>query len=251
MISQISKWFRSWRLSLASSGHHGDSIQKIVHDNSLGKRLNSRVSYSHLGAVGELPRVFFNDDEMNVGNVSVGGVLIVDDGGLLGTTVGEMIQLEFRWKDISIKVRSRVVGANLQRRHIQFIDTHHVLKTRLERAVELGHPGTKFHRVQLATKKIEASEIWMDAAGSSLVFRDPEHGSFFAELSFNNRMMSFDSHAWPQTQMAGEAKRDMTMSEISETLLLLANFKDASPNVHFLLERLHHFHERPPRARAG
>lgn len=255
MISLFLTWLDMLRRLVLAPEHPHDSIQKMVHDNFLGKRQNSRISYSHIGAVGELPRVYFQNDELNVGNLSVGGLLIVDDNGRLGTTVGEMIYLEFKWKDISVKIRSRVVGANLQRRHIQFVDTHVILSSRLQRAVQLGHPGTKFHRVQLATKNIEATEIWMDAAGSSLIFRDPEQSPYFAELAFNGSVMSFDSHAWPKIKLQSsngktETIRDMTMTELSETLLLLANVKDASSNVQFLVERLHHFHERPTK-RAG
>ncbi len=256
MISLFLNWLDMLRRLILAPEHPHETIQKMVHDNFLGKRQNSRIAYSHVGAVGELPRVYFQNDELNVGNLSVGGLLIVDDNGRLGTTVGEMIYLEFRWKDITVKIRSRVVGANLHRRHIQFVDTHVVLQARLERAVQLGHPGTKFHRVQLAIKNIEASEIWMDAAGSSLVFRDNNQGQYFAELAFNNRIMSFDSHAWPkiksQTVNAKiEVLRDMTLSELSETLLLLSNIKDASTNVQFLIERLHHFYERPTKSRTG
>ena len=58
--------------------------------------------------------MFYKDTEMIVSNISVGGVLIVDDTEVFGTEIGEIVMITLQWDDFSTKIRSKVVGANQQ-----------------------------------------------------------------------------------------------------------------------------------------
>src|SRR5690606_42010278 len=82
-----------------------ESVQKLVHLNGLNRRKNLRVNYSHLGPTGPFPRVKYKGDEVIIANISVGGLLIIDDVGRFGDQVGEMIELELQWPDFSTRMR--------------------------------------------------------------------------------------------------------------------------------------------------
>src|ERR1700744_3530740 len=77
----------------------GTSIHRMVNQNYLNKRKNLRVNYPHLGAAGLFPQIRYNGNELNVGNISLGGILIIDDIDQFGQEVGEVINLEFTWPD--------------------------------------------------------------------------------------------------------------------------------------------------------
>jgi hypothetical protein len=229
------------------------SIQKIAHNHNLAQRQNSRISYSHIGAVGDLPQIYFDGDEMNVGNLSSGGALIIDDASQLGTTVGETILLELRWSDFSVKLKSRIVGANLQRRHVQFIDSHTTVTSRINRAVECGLPGAKFYQAHQASKEatassIDALEVWLDQAGNSLVFPKIDTQANLAEFDYNRKKYHFSANKWP---MDVTSNRLLTPEEISEVLILLANFKNPSPRIRYLIEKVNFLHLRPKNHKTG
>ncbi|MEK6554201.1 MAG: hypothetical protein AABZ31_03085 [Bdellovibrionota bacterium] len=241
-MSFVKRLTRSAPLSFQSN-----SIQKIAHNHNLAQRQNSRISYAHIGAVGDLPQVYFNGDEMNVGNISSGGVLIIDDASQLGSTVGETIHLELRWVDYTAKIKSRIVGANLQRRHIQFTDFNMTATSRINRAVEYGLPGAKFYQAHQVTinpqlSSIDALEVWLDQVGNSIVFPKPDKQPHLAEFTYNNKKFFFSAHQWP---IDGQTSRLLTPEEISEVLILLANFKNPSPRIRYLIEKLNFLHLRP------
>jgi hypothetical protein len=252
MWNKIRAW---WRNVLFSNGHEmqAETIQKIVTVNALNRRKNTRIKYSHIGAVGNLPKIFFNGDEMNIGNVSTGGLLIIDDTGRLGETVGETITLELRWADTTINLRSRVVGANLHRRHIQFVDFNPTVFVRISALIKPGFLGSKFFKVDTQRANIAATELWIGPTNESLVFHKPGSGPTgaplpYAELHVNGENYEFNLGQLPKIKSTGQI---IPSGMLSELLVLLCNLRDPTEKVRDLIERNQALYQNPQKRQLG
>ena len=251
------KSFLNWLKAkiLSPSPTATNSLHQMAHQHHLAQRQNSRIHYSHLGAVGDLPRVYFQKDEMNVANISAGGLLIIDDHSQLGSNVGNTILLELHWPDLKAKIKSRVVGANLHRRHIQFIDQNSVAYQRIHKAVELALPGHKFYlshtvnpNLQNHSASVDAVEIWLDSAGNSLCFYQSNEKDEIAKWSYNNESVFFYAQKWPYNKTK---ERNLTESEIGEALMIWANFKSPSPRIRYITEKLNYLTKRSDLKKTG
>jgi hypothetical protein len=241
---------RAWWHNLNFNRHpemQAETIQKIVTVNALNRRKNTRIKYSHMGAVGNLPRVYLNDDEMNIGNISTGGLLIVDDSGRLGETVGEIINLELRWPDMNAKLRARIVGANLHRRHIQFVDFNPNVFVRISQLIKSGFLGSKFFKVDTSRSNVAAEELWIGPTNESLVFHRQGQNLPLAELHVNGEIYEFQPGQLPTVKSSGQP---IMSGVLSELLVLLANLRDPTHNVRNLIERLQALYQKKPQLKA-
>jgi hypothetical protein len=243
MWHRLRAWWHN-RIFTNSGDLHVDTIQKIVTVNALNRRKNTRIKYSHMGAVGNLPRVFINDDEINIGNISTGGLLIVDDTGRLGETVGEIIMLELRWIDMTVKLRARIVGANLHRRHIQFVDFNANVFVRISQLIKSGFLGSKFFKVDTQRSNVAAEELWIGPTNESLVFHKQGQSLPLAELHLSGEIYEFQPGHLPTIKSSGQVINSAILSEL---LVLLANLRDPSHNVRDLIERLQMLYQKPQR----
>lgn len=206
------------------------SIQKLVNYNSLNKRKNLRIKYPHFGAVGNYPRVFYKDTEMIVANVSVGGMMVIDDTEIFGTDVGELILLNLVWDDLSTKVRTRIVGANLQRRHLQFVDFNAQAFLRITNLSKPAYLGTRFHRVQDDVGQLQALELWVGPTNETLVFNNEGP---FAELTINSDKFSFSKDS---PIVSTKTNGTVHHSVLCDIVALLANFPESTQRVKDLTE---------------
>lgn len=207
------------------------SIHKMVSYNSLNKRKNTRIKYPHFGACGPYPRVFYSGTEMIVANVSVGGVLIIDDTEAFGTEVGDVVAVELIWDDFSTKIRSRVVGINMQRRHLQFVDFNAQAFLRISRLVKPGYLGNRFHIVKDDVGSLQATELWIGPTGENLTFFGTDK---IAELTLNGQKLTFTQAKtilYNETALAPYAL-------IEEALVIVANFPESTHNTKKLLDIL-------------
>lgn len=245
MWRKIQTW---WRHFVYANKHEAqpDSIQQIITHHALNRRKNTRIKYSHMGAVGALPRVFFNGDEMNVGNISTGGLLLIDDTGRLGETVGEIIPLELRWSDTSVLLRSRIVGANLHRRHIQFVDFEPTVFVRISSLIKPGYLGSKFYKVDTQKANVVAEELWVGPTRESLVFHKTNGDPTLphAELHWDGETYEFQPGQLPKAKSSGQVISSSTLNDI---LILLANLPDPSNFVRELIERNQSLYQNPHR----
>lgn len=217
----------------AAESFEGDvSIHRLVNQNHLNRRKNVRINYPHLGAVGPFPQVFYQGHELNVSNISLGGLLVIDDTEQFGDEVGDAVQLEFTWQDFTTKVRSRVVGANLQRRHIQFIDFNAQAFLRINQLVKAGHLGQRFHQVRNDSGTLQAIEMWIGPTGESLVFTTDAKP---AELSLGRDKFLISKNA---PTLFAHNQKPIPPSMLNELLILFANFPKLSPFVKELVEVL-------------
>lgn len=208
------------------------SIDKLVSFNSLNKRKNIRIKYPHFGAFGAFPRIFYMNSEMIVGNLSAGGLFIIDDTEKFGDEVGKIVMLEMVWDDFSTKVRARLVGANLQRRHLQFVDFNAQAFLRISKLTKPAYLGSRFHQVHDKLGKLDTNELWIGPTGESLSF--PKSG-VFAELTLNGQKMKFKRG---QPTLFEINSRPVAQENLNEILIALANFPQNSPRIKELLEIL-------------
>lgn len=221
------------------------SIHKLVDENSLNRRKNFRIRYPHIGAIGPYPSVYYKNKEMNVGNISVGGLLIIDDQEVLGTTVGETVILELNWEDFRSKIRCRIVGANLQRRHLQFVDFDPQAFLKVSRLLRPAHLGTRFHRVLDSSGQLEAHELWIGPSNESLAFLKSENE---AALSYDNNTIIISPHSYPHYEKTMKA---IPLETLYDIFVLVANLPEPSKNVKRLIETIDPILKSNPTKRTG
>jgi len=167
---------------------------------------------------------------MITGNISVGGVLIIDDTEKFGTTVGDVVMLELSWPDFTTKIRARLVGANMQRRHLQFIDFHAQAFLRISKLIKPGYAGARFHRVRDENGQLNSEELWLGPTGETLNF---SHITHFAELSLNNEKILFKRGSPSVNAKTGNPIAPALLDEI---LVMVTNFPESTERVKELLE---------------
>jgi len=207
------------------------SIQKLVNANSLNKRKNIRINFPHISAAGPFPRVFYLDTEIMVSNISVGGLLVIDDTKNFGTEVGDVVVLHFEWPDFKSKVRARLVGAHMDFRHLQFVDFDPQVFLRVSQMIKPGHLGGRFYRVQDGTGQLQAAELWVGPAQESLIFGG--ENTHFAVLALHGEKIVFHAQPSPAILKKGEP---LSPTALSDLLVLLANLPKPTPLVRSLVE---------------
>jgi len=208
----------------------GTSIQRLVNQNFLNKRKNIRISYPHLGATGLYPHIIYRGHELNIGNISLGGILVIDDTEQLGYEVGEVISLDFTWPDFSTKVRARIVGANLQKRHLQFVDFNPQAFLKISLLVKPGHMGQRFHRVRNDSGTLQAQEMWLGPTGETLVF---VIGGDAVELTYGKEKIRMQKGA-PTFSLLSQ--RPVSFTQLHEILVMLVNFPGLTARIKELIE---------------
>ena len=197
------------------------SIHRLVNKNHLNKRRTTRIKYPHLGSIEPFPQVFYANFELNVDNISVGGLLIIDDTDQFGGDIGDILPLDIRWSDFSIRVRGRIVGVQSQKRHIQFVDFDAQLYLRISHIVNVGQLGHGFHIVRNESGSLQADEMWLSTTGDSIVFfkNDP-----MPEITLSKEKINF---------------ADLSLGRTRDLIALFANFQSLTPRVKQVLEVLH------------
>ncbi len=207
------------------------SIQKLVSFNSLNKRKNLRIKYPHFGAFANFPKIVYKDAEMIVSNISVGGLLIVDDTERFGQEVGEVIILTMEWSDFSTKVRARIVGANQQRRHLQFVDFNAQAFLRITHLSKPAYLATRFHRVRDDVGRIQALEFWVGPTNETLAFYG--EGPFAEYTSSNNDKFTFLRGSATLSSKTGLLVPPAILCDL---IVLLANLPQPTACVRELIE---------------
>lgn len=245
-VSDLLKKIKDYLSSRILQWEHKEnpSAQKLATMNALNRRKNTRIKFAHIGAVGDLPRIFYQSDEMIIGNISTGGLLIIDDNEKLGHTVGTYVYLTLMWDDISIEVKSRMVGAQFQRRHIQFSDFQPAAFVRISQAIKPGFLGSRFHLVKDQNSMLDVSELWVGPTGESLSFPKKTGNNTGEKIS---ALFSTGTSTLTITQNSrpfwNENNQPISKQQLSDILIMLSNFNDPSDKVKRLIEKLQeHYH---------
>jgi hypothetical protein len=206
------------------------SIQKLVSLNALNRRKNTRVKYPHFGGFGPYPKIYYMDSEIIVGNISVGGILIIDDTEKFGDEIGAVVTIEMVWSDYRTKARARLVGANMQRRHLQFVDFNANAFTKISQLLRPGYLGSRFRIVHDELGKLQAHEMWLGPTSESLVFTKTNS---FAEISVGNEKVSISRNR-PSYLVSTNQK--ISYQLLCDILVIIANIPEPTPRVKELLE---------------
>jgi hypothetical protein len=208
-----------------------DSIQHLVNVHAINKRKNVRIQYPYSGACGPLPAVFHSGQELTVGNISVGGLLIFDQHNILGAKAGETLVLELRWSDgLSVRLRSRIVSIHLDRRHIQFVDFNAPAFLKISALTRPGYHGSRFHKVADERKIVDAEELWIGPSHDTLVFLKAPHGHS-AELQLGPVKWLFYKN-----NLQGDNQQHPTQSQLEEILVILCNISKSQGRIQTLID---------------
>lgn len=210
-------------------------IQKLITNSGLNRRKNYRIKYAHIGAVGDLPRVHFKNDEMNVGNISTGGLMIIDDTESLSSSLGDIMSIELSWTNNHKETKAKIVGVNKQRRHLQFINFDAELYIKINSLISPAFLGSKMHQVHARTIPIDCNELWIGPTGESIsIYHD------HTKITFKKKTLIM----YPgQPVTMGETNALANMSFISESLVLLSNINKPSQKILSLVEELQDYYK--------
>ncbi len=202
------------------------SIQQLVSKNLPNRRQNFRVQYPKIGAGGPFPHVYMIDTEVLIANISAGGCLVIDDTDRLGSTVGEIIPLDFVWPTGSIRKRARIVGVTYDNRHLQFVDFNAQFFLQINKLVPPAMLGNSFHQVSNKSGYLAAAEMWTSQSNNTLVF----HHDGLVELTFGGEKIRWGTANGRDTKM--------NLAQLSYIYVVLANMPSPSQRLNLLIEKL-------------
>lgn len=204
--------------------------QQLATLNRLNRRRNFRISYPHLGPVMGLPAAHIGKDEIIVKNISTGGLLAIDDTGVIGQSLGTDLELTLRWVEQSFTIKSRVVGAQLQRRHLQFVDFHPEVFKRIAGIIPSAFSGSRFRKINSEYLSSPTAELWTGHGTDNLKI-----GSLAQvhHLVLNGK--TFELHPNEVSWYEGQQRVDsLTQTDI---LITLSNIPAPSSELKLLIER--------------
>lgn len=218
----------------AKDHRSGPTIVQMAVSHALDRRANARVRYPRHGAIPPLPVVHYGDFQVNVADISAGGLCIVDYEETLGREVGNSIELKLLWPDYQALVWATIVGASTEKRHIQFANVPGEALERIKRAVQSGSLGQRFRLTGAGPTEltVNADEIWLNPSGESLIFYPSDIRP--AEIFLRRERYVLRPDSWPK------AKTTVHKTTLAQIILCLANFQSPSRKVRDLTGSLYH-----------
>jgi hypothetical protein len=233
LIKKITSWLKKEAQSNAFAS--SPSALALANWNDLNRRRSTRIKYAHIGPVGDLPNVTYDGTDYYVGNISVGGLLLLDPLDTIPSETGTIIKLKLSWPQEEKYIRARIVAAQLQRRHLQFIDFDPELHKRLNTLIAPGHLGSQFRLVENVNNIMVTSEFWLGPNNESIVFDKEYGGHVFAKIIIEHKIYAIPIKEMPYHE---SADRFASLNEISKLLVLLANIPKPSERIKALIEHL-------------
>lgn len=221
------------------------TIQRLAITNAINRRKNTRVKYPHIGPVGRLPTIFFEEKALKIHDVSVGGVCVLDPLEELDLEAGQEFQLTFSWEDCSYDVVATMVRVNLDKKHVKLLNPNPDITVRLQLLLKPGYIGTKFHKVPQipgSPVQLQALELWVGPTGESLSFiHDPDNPEVLGEMRLFKTDIEFREDSPPVYRSKGrrhEVGQRLDRELIKDIIICLANIKNPSQRVIDLIERI-------------
>src|SRR6185437_11578768 len=147
-----------------------------------------------------------------------------------GTSVGDNVNLDFAWPDYQTRMRARIVGANLEKRHIQFIDFNAQFFLRINKLVPPAMTGSRFHRVQNDSGRLSVAELWTSHTKDTLIF---DHDGRI-EVLLNGEKYYFQVTKDQQIVPV----KGISIAALSSIFVFLANVPNPSRRIQGLIEGL-------------
>ena len=222
---------------------YGDdrSLHELAAANHIDRRTNIRVRYPTAGGLGHLPSVKFEGQSVIPKNISIGGLCIEDLENQFGQQVGQEVVVHLDWGHYQTQLQAKMVGVNLQLRHIQFIDIDHKALGLLRKIIAPGYVAEKMRRVKHEESHLRLSveEIWLGDGGETLIFHFPNSADRWgAELHLFSHEVAVSSE-FIQIKKKYKSKKDIRKTDlIKDILLVLGHLNETSTRVDNLIQRL-------------
>lgn len=165
-------FFNFWKKSQSLSAEKESAFFKAATSNVINRRAHVRVKYPEVGPVGFLPKVFINNEELKVIDISVGGIQLASVSQIAET--GQIIELKFIWPPTGKEStqKSQLLRAKNGLFHLKFLDPESSLVVGLSLALKSGHKGAQtrcLSEIEIPKDK-DVIELWMAASGEMIMF---------------------------------------------------------------------------------
>jgi hypothetical protein len=208
------------------------SVQKTVYLSGVSKRKNFRINYPPFQIGGPYPHVFFKDKELLVSNISAGGLLLLDHANYLGNKIGHEVSLTLGLNNKLNTIRTRMVGVNLEFKHIAFLDFDPQLLIAISQITKPAYLGSNFRLIENNKAIVQSKELWAGPTGETLVF------SFVKEhVEYFDGRKRFYISSKNKSAKDGSGL-DLTEAELFNLILQISNFPDRTKNIKNLLETI-------------
>ncbi|MEQ1664806.1 MAG: hypothetical protein ABL927_05465 [Bdellovibrionales bacterium] len=163
-------------------------------------------------------------------NISAGGLLLLDHSNYLGNKIGHEVSLTLGLNNKLNTIRVRMVGVNLEFKHITFLDFDPHLLIAISQITKPAYLGSHFRLIENNKALVQSKELWVGPTGETLVF------SFIKEhVEYFDGRRRFYISSKNQSAKDG-AGLDTTEPELYELILIISNFPDRTKNIKNLLE---------------
>jgi len=207
------------------------------------RRLNSRVRYvpsplqSHLKfPLCKLPSVSLGDKFLSVHDISTGGCCLIDSDNLLGSKIGQEVELNLHWTTGREQVRCKIVAGVNERRHVQFVNLSETRQALLKKFMYPGIRGLAIWRHGTGGGEngpvLVADELWSSLHGDSVTVERDVH--LVATLFFMGEHYQIFREAWPRKGQG----RSCSKPELEQLILFLTNIPSPSPMLEQIREDL-------------
>lgn len=197
------------------------------------RRLNVRVRYPRGARLCKLPGVRFQGSDLRVQDISVGGCCILDPYEILGSEIGQDIELEMRWMTGDEKVRARIVARVDHRRHIQFNELSAQRQNQLRKYMVSGVRGASLRKhlnPDPSGPGLAAAEIWSSLHGDTVTLENDLHR--MAQVHLNAESFLFLKESWPIKESNSQM---CSKIEFEQIILFLANIPYPSEKLSALM----------------
>jgi hypothetical protein len=182
------KWFKNTKASVPEKTHESS------HRLHVERRQHARIQYPKTGAMGELPFIYLNGQEIVPTNLSLGGLLL-NTADSQTFENGKVSEIKFVWsnpmREISQKVKTiRVSQGGI---HLRYEDLNPQLLVNLSLALKTGIRGQKTFVADLQQAgDHEVREFWKSNAGDFLMFFSLEDESPKVKIRLPPKDLFFD-----------------------------------------------------------
>ncbi len=217
------------------------SLHHIAKAHGLLRRRFSRVDLPE-SAPPCLPRIQFNEVNLPVVNLSVGGACTKDPFDHVLPLLGQELNLELLWPSGREVLAARVVGISKHvNRHFEFLSLSPAASLVLAKLVHLGSIGKTLKPTAEDPSdevRLNVSELWVSPTGENLKFHSL--GEQTATLVTDQGEWHFPKFRLPTFGTEG---RPADLQELAELIVLLSNIARPSLKIRQLRMTLENLSE--------
>ena len=217
-----------WRKKKSPIYDHPSLIHTLASRLGVERRQNIRVKYPSRAPVCRLPRIAYGGQYLAVRDISVGGCCVVDPQGVLGSAIGNGLELSVDWSTVVEQVQCRVVASVTDHRHVQFLDLKDHRRVLLARSMASGVRAISVRRhapARVPGPDIQAAEMWSSIHGDSVTIERHEHR--LAQIHLQDQLFYIFRDARPLKPDNESSSR----YEFEKLILFVSNILSPSPAI--------------------